>query len=135
MHPSAVVHGWCTQPRCADSRAVCTLCVLVCVLLQTVLDVMRNCDSLDSRQQVMSAVLKASAEVRATRGWAGRLLVLPVAGQHGALGDTLQALHTCSCTAAPTALHVASTCHVQCWPVAAQRLVCALYGQHVDSAR
>lgn len=31
--------------------------------LQTVLDVMRNCDSLDSRQQVMNAVMKASTEV------------------------------------------------------------------------
>lgn len=37
-------------------------------LLQTVLDVMRNCDSLDSRQQVMAAIIKSSAEVSRKQG-------------------------------------------------------------------
>lgn len=32
--------------------------------VQTVLDVMRSCDSLDSRQQVVTAVIKASPQVR-----------------------------------------------------------------------
>lgn len=66
---------WGCPGSCADTHALDVhLCVPrprvpVCpALLQTVLDVMRNCDSLDSRQQVMAAIIKSSAEVSWKQG-------------------------------------------------------------------
>lgn len=63
-------------------------------LLQTVLDVMRNCDSLDSRQQVMNAVLKASAEVSTSpvSGAAGDFLPVAVC-----MLGVLQTFFACRC--------------------------------------